>query len=220
VKLLCVENTHNIGGGSILALGTNASCRCDGPEAPDFRSLGRSSSLPYNRKDWHSGDAVRGSDTVSVYSSKALGAPVGSCLAGPKDFIDRASRFKQAFGGGFRQAGIIAAGALYALENHRHRLGEIHDRAAAFARNIASYPEVDIDPATVETKIVRFRLSSLPAGQFVDAAHRLDFICYLPGRVLCERCFISTSQTRTLDTPANWSAKLCGIWKGNRNKFT
>jgi threonine aldolase len=79
----------------------------------------------------------------------------------------------KAFGGGFRQAGIIAAGALYALESHRHRLGEIHARAAAFARNLASYPEVEIDPATVETNIVRFRLRSLAAGQFDDEAHRL-----------------------------------------------
>jgi threonine aldolase len=104
---------------------------------------------------------------------EALGAPVGSCLAGPKTFIARARRFKQQFGGGFRQAGIIAAGAVYALEHHRSRLGEIHTRAAAFARKIAAYLEVDIDPATVETNIVRFRLRGIPAGQFVDEAHRL-----------------------------------------------
>jgi threonine aldolase len=66
-------------------------------------------------------------DTVSICFSKALGAPVGSCLAGPKPFIARARRFKQQFGGGFRQAGIIAAGALYALEHHRSRLGEVHN---------------------------------------------------------------------------------------------
>jgi threonine aldolase len=112
-------------------------------------------------------------DTVSICFSKALGAPAGSCLAGPKTFIARARRFKQQFGGGFRQAGIIAAGALYALEHHRSRLGEIHIRAATFARKIASYPEVDIDAATVETNIVRFRLRGLPAGQFVEEAHRL-----------------------------------------------
>jgi threonine aldolase len=112
-------------------------------------------------------------DTVSVCFSKALGAPVGSCLAGPKPFIDRARRFKQQFGGGFRQAGIIAAGALYALEHHRARLRDTHARATAFARKIASYPEVDIDPATVETNIVRFRLRSVSAAQFVDEAYRL-----------------------------------------------
>src|SRR6185295_17276123 len=111
--------------------------------------------------------------TVSVCFSKALGAPLGSCLAGPKPYIARARRFKQQFGGGFRQAGIIAAGALYALEHLRSRLSEVHNRAAAFARMIASYPEVDIDPATVETNIVRFRLRGVAAGPFVEEAHRI-----------------------------------------------
>ena len=67
----------------------------------------------------------------------------------------------------------MAAGALYALEHHRSHLGAIHTRATAFARKIASYPEVEIGPATVETNTVRFRLRCVPAGQFVEEAHRL-----------------------------------------------
>lgn len=104
---------------------------------------------------------------------KALGAPIGSCLAGPKAFIARARRFKQQFGGGFRQAGIIAAGALYALDPHRGQLGEIHARAAFFAEKNSSYREVHIDLAAVETNIVRFRLTGVPAGRFVEEAYRL-----------------------------------------------
>ena len=116
--------------------------------------------------------------TVSVCFSKAHGAPVGSCLAGPEEFIARARRFKQQFGGGFRQAGIIAAGALYVLEHHRTRLGEICLRAANVARKISSYPEIDIDPATVETNIARFRLRGVSfISRFVAVRAHVDCVC-------------------------------------------
>ena len=147
VKLLCVENTHNIGGGSTWPLEQLESV------AATARKHGIAVHLDGARL-WHASAKTGVSeasysapfDTVSVCFSKALGAPVGSCLAGPKLFIARARRFKQQFGGGFRQAGIIAAGALYALEHHRSRLGEIHNRAAAFARKLASYPEATSIP--------------------------------------------------------------------------
>jgi threonine aldolase len=111
-------------------------------------------------------------DTVSVCISKALGAPVGSCLVGTKDFISRARRFKQQFGGGFRQAGIIAAGALYAVKKHRPRLVETHFLASRFAQGLAQIEGIEIDPSTVETNIVRYRLPGVSAGRFVDEAHR------------------------------------------------
>ncbi|MBV9082701.1 MAG: aminotransferase class I/II-fold pyridoxal phosphate-dependent enzyme [Acidobacteriaceae bacterium] len=174
VKLLCVENTHNIGGGSIWPLEQMEAV------AEVARGHGLAVHLDGARL-WHASAKTgitearyaAAFDTVSVCFSKALGAPVGSCLAAPKAFVARARRFKQQFGGGFRQAGIIAAGALYALEHHRSRLNEVHNRAAAFARMIASYPEIDIVPATVETNIVRFRLRGVAAGAFVDEAHRV-----------------------------------------------
>jgi threonine aldolase len=174
VKLLCVENTHNIGGGSIWPLEQMEAV------ATAARRHGLAVHLDGARL-WHAtaktgipeARYATAFDTVSVCFSKALGAPVGSCLAGPKAFIARARRFKQQFGGGFRQAGIIAAGALYALEHHRSRLDEAHNHAAAFARRIASYPEIHIDPATVETNIVRFRLRGIAAGPLVEEAHHL-----------------------------------------------
>jgi threonine aldolase len=174
VRLLCVENTHNIGGGAIWPFKQIEAV------AAVARDRGLAVHLDGARL-WHA-SAKTGIpevgyaapfDTVSVCFSKALGAPIGSCLAGPKPFIARARRFKQQFGGGFRQAGIIAAGALYALENHRSRLSETHNYALNFARNIAAYPEVDIDPAMVETNIVRFRLRGASSAQFVEEAHRL-----------------------------------------------
>ncbi|MCX5656545.1 MAG: beta-eliminating lyase-related protein, partial [Planctomycetota bacterium] len=106
-------------------------------------------------------------DTVAVCFSKGLGAPVGSALAGTAAFIDRARRFRKMFGGGMRQAGVIAAGALYALENHRARLAEDHTNARRLAEGIAGLPGVDLDPATVETNIVIFRTTSMPPAEWV-----------------------------------------------------
>ena len=110
-------------------------------------------------------------DTISVCFSKGLGAPVGSALAGPRDFIARARRFKALFGGGIRQGGIVAAGALFALENNRSRLSEDHANASRLAQRLASLPGILLDPATVQTNIVRFRLRDIPAGSFVDRCH-------------------------------------------------
>lgn len=108
---------------------------------------------------------------MSVCFSKALGAPIGSCLAGPKDLMDRARRFKQGFGGGFRQAGIIAAGALYALHHHRELLPRTHELAQRFATGLAGIDGVVIDPATAQTNIVRYRLDGASAATFVDVLH-------------------------------------------------
>lgn len=173
VKLLCLENTHNIGGGSVWPLDQlNA-------VTGTARSRGLALHLDGARL-WHAtaatgiseADYAQPFDSVSVCFSKALGAPVGSCLVGSKDLIARARRFKQQFGGGFRQAGIIAAGALHALRHHRERLGEVHAIARRFAREIAQFDSIVLDPATVETNIVRFGLKHAGAGAFVEEAHR------------------------------------------------
>jgi threonine aldolase len=127
VRLLCLENTHNIGGGSIWPVEQmNEVCSA-------AMTLGLKLHLDGARL-WHAtaktgiAEATYAApfDTVSVCFSKALGAPVGSCLAGPKGFIARVRRFKQQIGGGFRQVGIIAAGALHGLRYNRPRLSEVH----------------------------------------------------------------------------------------------
>jgi threonine aldolase len=110
-------------------------------------------------------------DSVSVCFSKGLGAPVGSVLAGNGEFILRARRFRKQFGGGMRQAGIIAAGALYALEHHRERLAEDHANAQVLAVGLASLEGIELDPRSVETNIILFRIKKLPA---IDLARRLD----------------------------------------------
>jgi threonine aldolase len=95
-------------------------------------------------------------DSVWIDLSKGLGAPMGAVLAGSSEFINDAWRFKQRFGGAMRQAGIMAAGGLYALRHHVDRLAEDHERARRLATGLAAIPGVTIDPDRVETNIVIF----------------------------------------------------------------
>lgn len=93
-------------------------------------------------------------DTVMACFSKGLGAPVGSIVAGPMEKIEEARRYRKMLGGGMRQAGIIAAGALYALEHHRERLIEDHHRARRIAEELAQYPQMKVDLEAIQTNIV------------------------------------------------------------------
>ena len=111
---------------------------------------------------------------------KGLGAPVGSVLVGTAKLIERARRFKQQFGGGLRQAGIIAAGALHALEHHRDRITEDHDNARVLADGLAAMDGIELDPTSVETNIVRFKVSSMTGGAFVDGCYARG-VFMLPG---------------------------------------
>ncbi len=97
-----------------------------------------------------------GFDTAWLDFTKGLGAPLGACLAGSAELIDEAWRYKQMLGGAMRQAGIVAAGALYALDHHVDRLAEDHANARVLAHGLAALPGVTIDPGEVETNIVIF----------------------------------------------------------------
>jgi threonine aldolase len=109
------------------------------------------------------GEWTRGFDTAWLDFSKGLGAPVGACLCGSRELIDEAWRFKQMLGGAMRQAGIIAAGALYALDHHVERLADDHDLARVLARGLDGIPGLSIDVAGVETNIVVFEVADAPA---------------------------------------------------------
>ena len=113
-------------------------------------------------------------DTVSVCFSKGLGAPVGSALAGPRDLIREALRHRKVFGGGMRQAGVLAAAALYALDHHVQRLAEDHANAQTLAAGLRQIPGVRLDPATVDTNLVYFHLEPgrLTAAELVAATSR------------------------------------------------
>lgn len=183
VKLLCVENTHNVAGGTVwpleaieavtsVARARGLATHLDGARIWNASAQSRLAPAEY----------AASFDSVSVCFSKGLGAPVGSALAGSRAFIDRARRFKQGFGGGFRQAGIVAAGALHALRHHRDRLAEDHDNAARFARGLADTPGLAVDLDAVQTNIVRFRVTTTTAAQLVERCHDLGLFMLPSGR--------------------------------------
>ncbi|MBU1176451.1 MAG: low-specificity L-threonine aldolase [Alphaproteobacteria bacterium] len=99
-------------------------------------------------------EVARGFDTVSVCLSKGLGAPVGSVLCGPKDFIERAVRNRKILGGGMRQAGIIAAAGLFALEHNVDRLAEDHALADELAAGLSQFPALAVQPAATNMVFV------------------------------------------------------------------
>jgi threonine aldolase len=105
---------------------------------------------------------ARGFDTVWIDFTKGLGAPVGACLAGSAETIHEAWRYKQMIGGAFRQAGIVAAGALYALDHHVERLADDHANARRLAAGLAGIEGIALDAATVETNIVVFGVDDAP----------------------------------------------------------
>lgn len=171
-RLVCVENTHNAGGGTVWPLEALRSV------AAAAGKHGLALHMDGARL-WHASAASGVSeaelaapfDTVSVCFSKGLGAPVGSALAGTRELIERARRFKQQYGGGFRQAGILAAGALHALEHHRARLAEDVELARILAEGLAETKGLEVDPARVQSNIVRFRVTAMPSGGFAHRCH-------------------------------------------------
>jgi threonine aldolase len=168
-RLVCIENTHNRGGGKIWPL----------ERIQEVAAAARQHGLRLHldgARLWNASvatgiperDYAAPFDTVSVCFSKGLGAPVGSALAGSRAVIQRVRRFRKMFGGGMRQAGIIAAGALFALRHHRARLAEDHANAKALATGLASIAGLEADVAEVETNMVRFRVLSMPAQELVE----------------------------------------------------
>ncbi|HKM65657.1 MAG TPA: GntG family PLP-dependent aldolase [Candidatus Acidoferrum sp.] len=115
-------------------------------------------------------------DSVMFCLSKGLGAPVGSMVAGSREFIERARVYRKMFGGGMRQVGVIAAAGLIALENSPARLHEDHANARHLAQGIAQIPGLKIDPASVKTNIVIFDCSAagMNAVELCDALHERD----------------------------------------------
>ena len=170
-KLVCLENTHNMGGGKIYPL-EKLTAICDWAHENGLKTHLDGARLfnavvasGISAKQW-----AENFDTVSVCFSKGLGAPVGSALAGTKEDIQKARRHRKLFGGGMRQAGVIAAGALYALENNIERLAEDHASAQLIGEAIRNTEGLSLDPDNVDTNIVIFKVdpSLCTAAQFVE----------------------------------------------------
>ncbi|MDQ3879915.1 MAG: beta-eliminating lyase-related protein, partial [Chloroflexota bacterium] len=170
-RLLWVEQTSNAGGGSVwpmerirsvtdVARGHGLATHMDGA-----RLMNAVVASGIAAADW-----AAPFDSAWIDFSKGLGAPIGAAIAGSRDFIDEAWRFKQQMGGAMRQAGIIAAGGVYALRHHVDRLADDHANARRLAEGLAELPGVDVDPASVETNIVFFDVTGPMEAEEAAAA--------------------------------------------------
>lgn len=158
-KLLCLENSTNIGGGKTYPL-EQIERVCRWARENDLKTHLDGARL-FNAciaRGYSARDAAQHFDTVSICFSKGLGCPMGSILVGSREAIVRARKARKVFGGALRQAGIVAAAALYALDHHIERLAEDHANARAFAEEIATVPGISLDPADVETNLVFFEV--------------------------------------------------------------
>lgn len=164
-KLLWLENTHNRGGGTCYAIDSVRAISQWAREEGMARHLD-------GARLWNAVVATgvpaavwaAEFDTVSVCFSKGLGAPVGSTLAGSKEQITLARRYRKLFGGGMRQAGVLAAACLYAMEHHVQRLAEDHAHAKLIADAVRSVPGFTLVPPVVETNLVWFEVDRARHG--------------------------------------------------------
>jgi threonine aldolase len=159
-RLVCLENTHNRGAGRIQPLDAVAEI-CDWAADHGLaRHLDGARLFNAVVATGIPADAwAKYFDTVSICFSKGLGAPVGSALCGSASLIRRARRIRTVLGGAMRQAGVIAAGALYALDHNIDRLSEDHDKAQVLADAIRQTPGLVLEPDRVDTNIVIFRVA-------------------------------------------------------------
>jgi threonine aldolase len=182
--LVCVEQTTNYGGGrvwplaqvqSVLAVARDAGLRAhlDGARLMNAVVASGVSAAEY----------ASGFDTAWLDFTKGLGAPVGACLVGSRSVIEEAWRFKQMMGGALRQAGIVAAAGLYALDHNVERLAEDHENARVLAEGIAELPGARIDASKVETNIVIFEVSDVPAVLAELASRGVEMTAMGPGRI-------------------------------------
>jgi threonine aldolase len=156
-RLITLENTHNRGGGRVYpqdkieaicswAHENGLAAHLDGARIWNSHAA---TGIPL-------AELCKPFDSVSVCFSKGLGAPIGSTVAGTKEFVARARRVRKLFGGHMRQVGILAAGAIYALDHHVHRLVEDHRNAQVLAAAVRETPGLQLDPACVESNLVWF----------------------------------------------------------------
>jgi threonine aldolase len=159
-RLVCLENTHNRGGGRVHPI----------EDVAAISAWARSHGLAMHLDGARLMNAVVASriparewaghfDTVSICFSKGLGAPVGSALAGDAPAIRKAHRLRKVFGGGMRQAGIIAAGAIHALDHHVDRLADDHANARILAEAVEETEGLELESGPVETNLVWIRVA-------------------------------------------------------------
>lgn len=176
-KVISIENTHNRAGGTIIPMGNIKELKeladkyklffhCDGARIWNAATETKISYEEYGQYF----------DTISVCLSKGLGAPVGSVLLGSKELIKKAFRVRKSFGGGMRQAGILAAAGLYALKYHLAALREDHQKAKLLANYIANNETFEIDMRSVQTNMVIFKVLDYDAKEFINECSKLGLL--------------------------------------------
>ncbi len=188
-RLICLENTHNRAGGRVFPVET----------AAEVAKLAREHDIKIHldgARIWNAA-AARGipvtewtqhAHTVNVCLSKGLGAPIGSLLAGSKETIEKARWTRKRLGGGMRQAGVIAAAGIYALDHHLVRLAEDHANARALAEGLLGLPGLDVRPTEVETNIVMIDMTedskfTAPEMQALLAEYNVYVLALAPTRI-------------------------------------
>jgi threonine aldolase len=184
-KLFTIENTHNRGGGVVWPMELlTATCRSAKDAGLRVHTDGA--------RIWNASVALgidlkalaADTDTISACLSKGLGCPVGSLLIGDQQTIDLARHKRKMLGGGMRQAGILAAAGLYALDHHIDRLEEDHIRAKKLANMLAALPIFDFEPEAVETNLVYAHLAEKTINTVGDAVvweqklNAVGVLCY------------------------------------------
>jgi threonine aldolase len=172
-SLVCLENTLNSAGGRILPLELMAR----------IGSLARGRGVPVHLDGARLANAAvaagvemrrwaEHADTVMISLSKGLGAPVGSMLAGPAPLMEQAWRIRRRLGGGMRQAGILAAAGLHALQNHLESLEQDHHLARSLARGVGRLPGLDVEPPETNIVMVDVDPATLSVPDLLDALER------------------------------------------------
>jgi threonine aldolase len=181
-RLLAIENTHNRGGGAIWPV----------EQIQEVCSFAREASIRTHldgARLWNASVATgipeseyaKNFDSVSVCFSKGLGAPVGSALVGSEELVEQARRFRKQFGGGMRQAGIIAAGALHALDHHRGRLADDHANAKRLASGLSAIPGIQVNGEMIDTNMVYFDVEPRTAKQVAGQLKERDVLVLPTG---------------------------------------
>ena len=212
--LICLENTHNAGGGTIYPLST----------IERIRAVASAHGVPMHLDGARLFNAVAATtlppaayaqhfETVSVCLSKGLGAPAGSLLlTNDPALIDKARRFRRMYGGAMRQAGILAAAGIYALEHHIGQLKDDHDNAKRLARKLQQIPAVTINPQHVESNIIIFDIIGhrLCPSELVAALRREHVLINAVGGTSFRAVTHLDVSTRQIDAAADAFARILG----------
>lgn len=210
-SLVCIENTHLGSGGVVVS-----------PEATaEMASVARERGVPVHldgARLWHAPAATgrpiteftEQVDTVMVCLSKGLGAPVGSLLAGPARFMDRAWRVRRRLGGAMRQSGILAAAGLWALDHHRERLAEDHENARLLAKSLDEVPGLKAAQPSTNVVIAEAEPGGIDLRNLLKylESHGILMLPFGEGRIrgVTHHDVDSAMIRRSMDVLASWNA--------------